>query len=1599
MSGVTVDFSAFGGGAAVAASNSAGTWTATYTIVSGAIDGANKNVSVTATDNAGNATTTADTTNATLDNVAPTVSDGNISISGASGTGGAYKIGDTVTATWNNTAGGDNNADTMSGVTVDFSAFGGGAAVAASNSAGTWTATYTIVAGAIDGANKNVSVTATDNAGNATTVVDASNATVDNIAPAITFSALSFSADSGTSATDFVTATAGQTIGATLSAGLGAGDVVYGSLDNGATWTDITAKVSGTTLSWDGVTLATSDTLKLKVTDSTGNDGVIASQAYVLDSVAPTITFSALSFGADTGTSSTDFVTATAAQTITATLSGAPAGSDIVYGSLDNGATWTDITAKVAGTTLTWNGATLAGSDTLKLKVTDGAGNDGAVASQAYVLDAGLPTAATPVAGNLVSPSAASFTFTVDYSDTGAGIDGATIAVGNVTVTGPGAVGALTVTGASYSAGTATYTVQAPNAGAWNSATDAGTYTIDINGNSVKDQAGNAVAAAAGAKTFTVNFATGTTVTAAALSADTGTSNTDWITKTAAQTISGTLSVNLLAGEWVEVSYDNGATWANATTYSVGSTAWSTTTTLSGNNTFQVRVADVNGGGTALTQAYVLDQAAPAVTFSALSFSADTGSSGSDFVTNTAAQTIGATLSAGLGAGDIVYGSLDNGATWTDITAKVAGTTLSWNGVTLAGSDTLKLKVTDSAGNDGAVASQAYVLDQAAPAITFSALSFSADTGSSGSDFVTNTAAQTIGATLSAGLGAGDIVYGSLDNGATWTDITAKVAGTTLSWNGVTLAGSDTLKLKVTDSAGNDGAVASQAYVLDQAAPAITFSALSFSADTGASATDFVTSIAAQTIGATLSAGLGAGDIVYGSLDNGATWTNITAKVAGTTLTWDGATLTGSSTLKLKVSDSAGNDGAITSQAYTLETVAPSVTSSFSALAFSADTGTSSTDFITKTATQTISATLSAAPAGSDIVYGSLDNGATWTDITAKVTGTALSWSGVTLTGSSTLLLKVTDSKGNDGTVASQAYTLDTVTPTNTIATLAFSADTGTSSTDFVTRTAAQTVSGTLSANLAAGEFVEVSLDNGASWTTATATAGTNTWSLAGQTLITSNTLQVRVSDTAGNCGTAISQAYVLDAVVLIAPSTPVLSAASDSGTLNTDGITNVTTPVITGTAESGSTVTLYDSDGTTVLGTAVASGGNWSITSSTLTRGAHTLTAKATDAAGNSSLVSGGLSVIIDTIAPHTTFGALAFSADTATPGDFKTNIAQQTISATLSGPLAAGDIVHGSLDNGVTWIDLTSKVNGTALAWNGVTLAGSNTLQLRVTDIAGNEGVIASQNYVLETVPPVLNLGAPPPVISQPQSVMQPAMPATPPVSDALQNIPASWSLPAISIDVLSIPAFDLVVDRGISNFTFDAGQAFTFVIPKDAFLSSSTDAKLSYQATLDSGAPLPSWIRFNPDTGAFSGVVPQDEVGEWGIRVKATDSKGNEAVTAFTIRSGVSLKDHADKAKPAPHTALSGKGLLATLGISGFMLVPDDGAQIGGQAAEQVAQLDGSPDANAPLVNHATGEGEAHAPKLSAQVQREAQRFEQARADTLRHLAAVDQARRSI
>ena len=163
------------------------------------------------------------------------------------------------------------------------------------------------------------------------------------------------------------------------------------------------------------------------------------------------------------------------------------------------------------------------------------------------------------------------------------------------------------------------------------------------------------------------------------------------------------------------------------------------------------------------------------------------------------------------------------------------------------------------------------------------------------------------------------------------------------------------------------------------------------------------------------------------------------------------------------------------------------------------------------------------------------------------------------------------------------------------------------------------------------------------------------------------------------------------------APGAPAIASFStDTGTVG-DGITNDNTLTLTGTAEANSTVKLYD--GATLLGTVTANGsGAWSYTTAALANGTHSLTATATDAAGNTSAASAALSVTVDTAAPSAPAIA-SFSTDSGTVGDGITN--DNTL--TLTGTAEANSTVK--VYDGATLLG-TVTANGSG-AWSYTTAA----------------------------------------------------------------------------------------------------------------------------------------------------------------------------------------------------------------------------------------------------------------------------------------------------
>ena len=188
------------------------------------------------------------------------------------------------------------------------------------------------------------------------------------------------------------------------------------------------------------------------------------------------------------------------------------------------------------------------------------------------------------------------------------------------------------------------------------------------------------------------------------------------------------------------------------------------------------------------------------------------------------------------------------------------------------------------------------------------------------------------------------------------------------------------------------------------------------------------------------------------------------------------------------------------------------------------------------------------------------------------------------------------------------------------------------------------------------------------------------------------------------------------------------LATAFDSGNSSTDNLTNVSTPLITGSgAEAGATITLYDSNGTSIVGTTVAnSAGLWSLTSSKLSDGVHTLTAKQTDAAGNESRASSELRITVDTKVSAPDEIDLQSASDSGVSNlDNITSLNTPTI----SGVSEAGATIKLYDTDGTTLLGRTvADVAGKWSVTSNALADGVHTLTVQQIDLAGNTSAVSS-------------------------------------------------------------------------------------------------------------------------------------------------------------------------------------------------------------------------------------------------------------------------------
>jgi large repetitive protein len=452
-----------------------------------------------------------------------------------------------------------------------------------------------------------------------------------------------------------------------------------------------------------------------------------------------------------------------------------------------------------------------------------------------------------------------------------------------------------------------------------------------------------------------------------------------------------------------------------------------------------------------------------------------------------------------------------------------------------------------------------------------------------------------------------------------------------------------------------------------------------------------------------------------------------------------------SSTISAVVTDTAGNTSGVGNRTVEIDTVAPGIT--IASLRFgdlvgtrggTTDTGVIQTDFITSTRDQILNGTLSAALAAGDTVWVRLNNGGTtgsW--IQANASGTTFSTSlnlGATDNNGS-FDVQVRDAVGNPGATRNQTYTLDMTNAGVSISTFRLSADTGISATDLITNRANQTFSGTLSANIAAGESVWYSL-NGGTWTRASATTGSNTWSFTGNLSTANggaNTIAVRHQDIAGNPSATSTYSVTYDAAAPTLSSLVLAPGGADNGYGVGDPVI-VTATFSENVFTTGTPRVALNVGGVTKYATYTAGSGTGSLTFS------YTVVSGDTDANGIS-LAANALQLNQGTIRDAAGTNALITASAIADQSNARVDTGLPTLSGvaitgsgtqivlTMSEPLLAGSVerdrfVLTNAPSGVSVSGANASGNQVTLTLAGGTLTAANAANLAVayTDPTAN-------------------------------------------------------------------------------------------------------------------------------------------------------------------------------------------------------------------------------------------------------------------------------------
>ncbi|HAX5386361.1 TPA: Ig-like domain-containing protein [Escherichia coli O157] len=1127
---------------------------------------------------------------------------------------------------------------------------------------------------------------------------------VDSAAPTVTINTIASDniinaseAAAGVTVSGTSTAQTGQTLTVTLN-----GTNYQTTVQTDGSWSLTLPASDLTALANNGYTLTAT------VSDLAGNLGS-ASKGVTVDTTAPVISFNTVA-----GDDVINNVEHIQAQIISGTATGAVAGDRLVVTiagqqyvtSTDASGNWS------VGVPASVISGLADGTVTISATITDSAGNSSTQTHNVQVNTAAVSLSVSTISGdNLINAAEAGSALTLS----GTGTNFATGTVVTVLLNGKGYSATIQSNGS--------WSVNVPAADVA-VLSDGTSYTVSA---SAQDSAGNSA---------TASRSVAVDLTAPVISINT-VSTDDRLNAAEQQqplTLNGSTSAEV--GQTVTVTFGGKtytATVAANGTWALNVPAVDLAALGQGAQTITASVNDRAGNPGQATHALTVDTVAPTVTIATVA--------GDDIINNAeqlAGQTISGTTTAEVGQTVTVT---FNGQTWS----ATVGSGGSWSVFIPAqqfaglsdGSYTISATVSDQAGNPGS-ASRGVTLNGDVPTVTIN--TFAGDdvvnAAEHGSSLViSGTTTAPVGQTLTLTLN-GKTYTTTVQTGGSWSytlgsaDVTALADGNAY-----------VINASVSNAIGNTGS-SNHTITVDLSAPAMGINIDSLQADTGLSASDFITSVSPVVVNGSLTAALASNETAQISIDGGTTWTTLT--VTGTTWRYnDSRTLTdGNYLYQVRVIDAAGNVGATDSQNVVIDTTAPDpAVKTIAISAITTDMGLITNDFVTSDTTLAVSGTLGATLSAGEFAQISLDGGVTWTTLT--VVGTSWSYAdGHTLTdGTWNYTVRVVDLAGNVGQTATQNVVVDTTSPeaAKSITITGISDDTGTSSSDFITSDTTLTVRGVLGAALGANEFAQISTDNGATWVNVTVAADSLNWSYVdGRTLTNGTTTwQVRVVDLAGNVGATSSQSALID-TVNPAQVLTIASISTDTGSSATDFITSDTMLTLTGSLGAGlasGEVAQISLDSGATWTTLTTNGTQWTYTDSrTLTDGSYVYQVRVLDLAGNTGPVV-SKTVVVDTINPTATPTIVSYTDDVGQrqgtlSSSQATDDTTPLLNGVLSAPLASGEVVYlyrnGLLLGAVTMVG--------ALNWtysDSGLVSGAYTYSARVVDLAGN--ITSSSDFVL--------------------------------------------------------------------------------------------------------------------------------------------------------------------------------------------------------------------------------------------------------------------------